>query len=52
MRLLCNLEDGELLRLLKDDQESALASIYQKYWDKLYFSAGRSWLLSSKGALI
>jgi RNA polymerase sigma-70 factor (ECF subfamily) len=39
MRLLCNLDDEELLRLLKDDDESALAGIYKKYWDKLYVSA-------------
>lgn len=39
MRLLSNLDDEELLILLKEDHESALAGIYKRYWNKLYVSA-------------
>ena len=39
MLLLYNPGDEELLTYLKEGQESALASIYKRYWNKLYISA-------------
>lgn len=50
MMIACNsLQDQELLQLMQQDNETAFAELYDRYWDKLFYQAHKR-LKSSEAA--